>query len=234
MIPVTTIWFHKEPLRTFRSSLSQQTKEPSQARRSGSQRKTKVWVMVLQWERQLGPQQLALMAISISRTSLGKCTRNCRLAARYNHTPPISLTLSPLAVKSPITTTWHSRLRLASQCEWWWMPKCSSRFSKLIIVKRKRVRTAAPTYQRVEEHMRTRTRPYMTSIDILLIKCLNQRTCKQRPYLARFKAIALDHTCRHKIIQKAPMVPNNRLSSSSSFQICRWLKTQLQQPKSLH
>ena len=171
------------------------------------------------------------MAISISRPSLGKCTRNCRRAARYNHTLPISLTLSPLTVKSPTTTTWHSRLRLASQCEWWWMPKCSSRFSRLITVIRKRVRTAAPTYQRAEEHTRTRTRPYMTSTDISLIKCLNKRTCKQRPYLARFKAIALDHTCRHKIIQRAPMVPNNRLNSSSSFQICRWRRIQLQQLK---
>ena len=175
------------------------------------------------------------MAISISRPSLGKCTRNCRRAARYNHTPPISLTLSPLTAKSPITTTWHNRLRLASQWEWWWMPKCSSRFNRLIItVIRKRVRTAAPTYQRAEELMRTRTRPYLTSTEISVNKCLNIRTCKQRPYLARFKAIALDHTCRHKIIQKAPMVPNNRLSSSSSFQICRWLRTQLQQLKSLH
>ena len=174
------------------------------------------------------------MAISISRPSLGKCTRNCRRAARYNHTLPISLTLSPLTAKSPITTTWHSRLRLASQCEWWWMPKCSNRYNRLIILERTRVKTAAPIFLGAEEHTTTRTRPYLTSTDISVINCLNKRTCKQRRCLARFKAIALDHTCRLKIIQRALMVRINRLNSSSSFQICRWLRTQLQQLKSLH
>ena len=100
------------------------------------------------------------------------------------------------------------------------MPKCNSRFSRLIItVKRKRDKAAAPIFLKAEAHMMTRTKPYLTSTDSSIIKCLNIRTCKRRRYLARFKAIALVHICKHKIIRRPLMVPINRLNSSSSLSI---------------
>ena len=100
------------------------------------------------------------------------------------------------------------------------------------MLKKTRVKTAAPTFQWVEELMMTRTKPYLTSTDSSTIKCPNIRTCKLLLCLAS-RAIALAHICRHRTIQRHT-VPNNRLNSSSSFQICRWRRTQLQQLKSSH